>query len=349
MYRIGTFVCASLIATTIAAAQAQWTAQRSTINGSLRGLSVVDSNVVWASGTHGSYLWTRDGGMEWHAGSVPGAERLDFRDVHAVSLDTAYLMAAGTDTGRIYKTTDRGAHWALQYDDTRKGVFLDAIAFFDGKHGLAMGDPMNGRFLVLKTDDGGTHWTQIAASAIPATLPGEAGFAASGTALVTYGTRDAWFATGGGATARVFRTRDGGNSWTVSKAPVAAGNEGSGIFSLAFADANHGVAVGGNYAKPDTAAVTTAYTSDGGVTWTSGTPSGATGYLSGAVYLPGSKGQQLIAVGTEGSATSRDGGKSWSNLSSNPFNVVAADQKTGRVWAAGEGGSIAVLGLATKR
>jgi photosystem II stability/assembly factor-like uncharacterized protein len=131
----------------------------------------------------------------------------------------------------------------------------------------------------------------------------------------------------------------------VSNAPVVGGSSGSGIFSLAFADVSHGVAVGGNYASPDTAAVTTAYTSDGGVTWTAGVPSGATGYLSGAVYLPGSKSQQLIAVGTEGTATSRDGGKNWSKLSPDPFNVVAADSKTGHVWVAGEGGSVAKLSV----
>ena len=352
MHRLATVICATLIATT---AHAQWTEQHSTTGASLRGLSVVDSAVAWASGSGGTYLWTENGGAEWHSATVPEADALDFRDVHAVSRDTAYLMAAGPKLGRIYKTTDRGAHWTLQYNDTRDSVFLDAMAFFDAQHGVVIGDPMGGHFLILTTGDGGAHWTQISPASLPATLPGEAAFAASGTALVTCGPRDAWFATGGGRAARVFRTRDGGATWTVSETPVAAGSGSSGIFSLAFVDATHGVAVGGDYAKPDTMAVTVASTQDGGATWTAVPPSGATGYLSGVTYLPGSgvaagakpSAGSLVAVGTQGTAYSRDGGQRWIRLSSMSLNVVAVDSKTGRVWGAGDQGVIAVSDSST--
>src|SRR5690348_6342065 len=161
-----------------------WTEQHADTRASMRGLSVISDDVAWASGTGGSYLWTKDGGTHWHVGTVPGAASLDFRDVHAVSLDTAYLMAAGQDTARIYRTTDRGAHWTLQYENLEKGAFLDAIAFFDARHALAVGDPIGGRFLLLRTDDAGAHWTRVS-NALPAALPGEAAFAASGTSLVT--------------------------------------------------------------------------------------------------------------------------------------------------------------------
>jgi photosystem II stability/assembly factor-like uncharacterized protein len=340
MRPLQTFVLTLCTATT---AQAQWVRQPTTTQASLRGLSVVDSNVVWASGSEGTYLWTSNGGTEWHSGTVPGATTFDLRGVHAVSLDTAYVMVAGADTARIYKTTDRGAHWTLQYDDTRKGVFLDGIAFFDPQHALVIGDPMGGHFLILKTDDGGAHWRQIPPLTIPAALPDEAEFAASNTALVTYGSRDAWVATGGGRAARVLRTHDGGETWTVHDTPVAAGQSGSGIFSLTFVDAAHGLAVGGNYAKPDTAAIAVAFTSDSGTTWTPATPSGATGYLSGVASLPASQGKRVIAVGTQGTAYSLDGGQHWTRLDTHSLNVVAIDQKTGRVWGAGEDGVIVVL------
>jgi len=340
MRPLGPLVAALCLATP---AQAQWVRQSSTTRASFRGLSVVDSNVVWASGSGGTYLWTNNGGAQWHAGTVPGATSFDLRGVHAVSLDTAYVMVAGTDTARIYKTTDRGAHWTLQYDDTRKGVFLDGIAFFDAKHGLAIGDPMDGHFLILKTDDGGAHWRQLDSTKIPAALPSEAEFAASNTSLVLHGTQDAWFATGGGRVARVLRTHDGGATWTVSETPVTAGQSGSGIFSLAFVDATHGLAVGGNYATPDTTGVTVARTSDGGATWTAVSPSGATGYLSGVVALPSSHGQHFIAVGTQGTAYSLDGGEHWTKLDSHLLNVIAVDHQTRHVWAAGERGTVGML------
>ena len=151
---------------------------------SLRGLSVARDGAVWASGTNGTVLRSMDGGQSWELRSIPDAGSLDLRDIEAISERAAYAMVAGADTARIYHTTDGGDSWVRQYDDTRKGVFLDGIAFFDGSHGIAVGDPLDGRFLVLLTEDGGAHWAQLPAAASPAALPGEAAFAASGTAVI---------------------------------------------------------------------------------------------------------------------------------------------------------------------
>ncbi|MGI9091453.1 MAG: WD40/YVTN/BNR-like repeat-containing protein [Gemmatimonadaceae bacterium] len=314
-------------------------------------MSAVDSSVIWVSGTHGTFLWTENGGAQWHTGVVPGAASLDFRDVHAVSLDTAYLMAAGQDTARIYKTSDRGKHWTLQYDDTSKGAFLDAIVFFDSRHGLALGDPVNGHFTVLETSDGGEHWRRIANNALPAALPNEAAFAASGTALVTCGPHDAWFATGGARVSRVFRSHDAGRSWIASETPIKGGDAAAGIFSLACRNERQGIAVGGNYSHPDSTAISVAYTTDGGSTWTAASPSSATGYLSGVTYLdpardPGGNSRdanRLIGVGTSGTAFSRDGGRTWTRLDSLSLNVVVSPRKTGTALAAGARGSIVAL------
>jgi len=300
----------------------------------IRGLGAGREGAVWATGTHGMYLWTTDGGTTRHFGQVPGATSLDFRDVQVVSSDVVYLMAAAQDTARIYKTTDRGAHWTMQYDDTRRGMFLDALAFFDDTHGLVLGDPVDGRFVILRTDDGGAHWTRIDSAGMPAALPGEAAFAASGTALVTGGAHDAWFATGGGPVSRVFRSHDSGRTWQVSETPVRAGNASAGIFSLSFSDATHGVAVGGNYAAPDTTQITVALTADGGVTWKAAAPSAATGYLSGVTIRPDSRGQSLVAVGTLGTAISRDGGRTWTQFDRLWANSVIATPG-GTIWIAG--------------
>lgn len=321
-----------------------WTVQHADTRASLRGLSVVSDAVAWASGTGGTYLWTSDGGASWHVGTVPGATSLDFRDVHAVSLDTAYLMAAGQDTARIYRTTDRGAHWTLQYENLEKGAFLDAIAFFDARHGLALGDPIGGHFLLLRTDDAGAHWTRIPVSAVPTALDGEAAFAASGTALVTCGPHDAWFATGGGAISRVFRSTDGGASWRVSATPVHAGTA-AGIFSVACSDVRHAIVVGGNYARPDTSVVVAALTSDGGKSWRALPAAHAAGYFSGVASLAESPTRVFIAVGTEGTGLSRDEGDHWVRADSLSLNAVAVAPGRGprRVWGVGARGRIVTI------
>ena len=85
-------------------------AQSSLTTARLRGVSAVSSTVAWASGSDGVYLKTTDGGATWRAGTVPGAEALDFRDVEAFDADTAYLLSIGEgEHSRIYKTTDGGA------------------------------------------------------------------------------------------------------------------------------------------------------------------------------------------------------------------------------------------------
>src|SRR6201989_1565225 len=88
-------------------AGAQWTMQPSGASVRFRGVSAVNGRVAWASGDKGTYARTTDGGRTWHAGQVPGAEGLDFRDVDAFDANTAYLLAIGEgERSRIYKTVD---------------------------------------------------------------------------------------------------------------------------------------------------------------------------------------------------------------------------------------------------
>jgi photosystem II stability/assembly factor-like uncharacterized protein len=324
-------------------ARAQWVPQTPGTDASFRGMSILSPAAAWISGTKGTFAWTENGGREWHAGHVAAASTSDFRAVHAISLDTALLMLSSQDTGRIYRTTDRGATWTLQYDDESKGAFLDAMAFFDSQNGLVLGDPVNGRFVILRTSDGGRHWTHAPGGSLPPSLVGEGAFAASGTSLITCGARDAWFATGGASKSRVFHTSDGGQSWTVAETPIEAGTAAAGIFSLVCRGNRQLVAVGGNYSKPDATAVTVARSNDGGATWTPTAPSPATGFLSGVAYLDAApSSRRMIAVGTEGTVYSLDSGISWTRLDSFSLNVVMADGN-GAAWAAGARGAVAHL------
>src|SRR5690606_38415267 len=102
------------------------TVQESGTDVLLQAVSPVDERVVWVSGHRGTFLRTLDGGETWHVGTVPGADSLQFRDVHAVDKDTAYLLSAGPgDLSRIYKTTDGGGTWTLQYRADIEDAFFD--------------------------------------------------------------------------------------------------------------------------------------------------------------------------------------------------------------------------------
>lgn len=317
--------------------RAQWTPQEGRTDARLRGLSVVDAHLAWASGSKGTILRTTDGGRTWQPRPVPGGAELDFRDIHAVDDRMAYALSIGEgEKSRIYKTTDGGATWTLQHVNRVSKGFLDAIAFLDADHGLALGDPVDGRFMILATDDGATTWKPAPPDGMPPALPGEGAFAASGTCLVVGRDGRAWFGTGGAKTSRVFRSTDRGRTWTAHETPVAAGSPSSGIFSLAFADAERGIAVGGDYKEPARARDLVALTSDGGRTWRrpSGAPPG--GYRSAVAILPGTRGRTLVAVGPTGSDASIDGGESWRRLGTTGFDAVGF-AGAGAGWAAGDG------------
>src|SRR5262245_35611109 len=250
-------------------AHAQWQRQAIGTTADLRGLCAVGPSVAWVGGTKGTYGRTTDAGRTWTVGTVPGADKLDFRDVESFGPDTAYLLSAGLgEDARIYKTTDGGKSWALQIKNTDRDAFFDAIAFWDEKTGIALGDPVRGEFLLIHTDDGGANWKRLKPETLPQALPNEGAFAASGTCLVTHGENDVWFVTGGAKVARVFRSNDRGRTWLVSDTPIRAGVESAGIFSIAFRDRNHGLIVGGDYRKPNDGGVTAALTADAGKTWT---------------------------------------------------------------------------------
>ncbi|HEY3936378.1 MAG TPA: hypothetical protein VGL97_03060 [Bryobacteraceae bacterium] len=313
-----------------------WAQQPSGTTASLRGLDAVSPQVVWASGTKGTYLVTTDGGSHWRSGIVPGAESLDFRDVEAFDANTAYLLLSGMDAAsRLYRTDDGGGHWQLLFTNPDANGFLDALAFWDRRHGIILGDPVDGHFAIFTTEDGGTLWQR---RQTPLALREEGAFAASGTCLITQGRRNAWFATGGPGAARVFRSSDRGKSWKVSPTPLSGGVKSAGIFSLAFSDARHGIAVGGDYQDPRAGIHTIALTTDAGKTWAAPDGGALRGYRSAVVFVGSDR---VIAVGSSGSDISRDGGQHWQAISDVGFNAVAAAGNN--VWAAGAKGIITKL------
>ena len=310
---------------------AQWNAQSSGTAVELRGLSVVSPSVAWASGQQGTVIRTIDGGRTWMAGTVAGAATLDLRAIAAISARTAFAMSIG-DSSRIFRTTDGGRTWSLQFVSTRKGSFLDAIRFWDARHGIAVSDPVDGKFLVVTTKDGGDTWQETPAAGMPPALPNEGAFAASGSCLVVHGPGDAWFVTGGALVARVFHSTDSGRHWTVSDSPIRAASASQGIFSVAFRDAMHGVIGGGDYSKAALGGRNVAVTHDGGRSWTVvDSAASPQGFRSAVEFVPGTRGRELVAVGINGTDRSHDGGLTWAATDSVPYNSVQFSGRTGFV------------------
>jgi photosystem II stability/assembly factor-like uncharacterized protein len=326
---------AALLSSTSAFAQS-WQATPSGTSAELRGLSVVSDKVAWASGARGTVLRTVDG-AHWQAMQVPDADKIDFRDIHAVDANTAIAMGAGPGAAsRIYRTSDGGATWKLMATNQVTEGFWDAMAFWDKDNGILFGDPVKGSFQVYTTVDGGASWQEVAAKGLEA-MPNEGAFAASGTCLTVAGTNDAWFATGGSATSRVFHSLDRGKTWRPASTPIPAGAPARGVFSVAFLNAKEGFAAGGDYKETQMGGINGALTLDAGASWTPVHMKPA-GYMSVVVPVPGAP-RALVAAGLAGSGYSLDAGKTWTALDTTPMNTVGfAGPASG--WAVGPKGLV---------
>ena len=309
----------------------------------LQAVSPVNERIVWVSGHSGTWARTLDGGATWQTGRVPGADSLQFRDVHAASADSAWLMSAGTGPlSRIFRTIDGGRSWRELHVAREAEAFYDCMDFWDSRSGLVFSDAVAGRLLILATTDGDT-WAPLPGERLPAALPGEGSFAASGGCLVTLGDRHAWVGMGNTTESRVLMTRDRGRTWRAVQTPVVAG-EANGLTTVAFRDTLHGVALGGRIGAPDEFADAVATTRDGGQTWTLGGRPPFPGALYGGTYVPGA-GPTIVAVGPNGMTWSRDDGGTWAPLDTLAYWSIGF-AAPGAGWAVGPNGRIVRVELA---
>ncbi|MES2123079.1 MAG: oxidoreductase [Gemmatimonadota bacterium] len=344
MRTVPALMLSTLCAASLAAQRPVVTEQTSGTTQLLQAVSAVNDHVVWVSGHGGVVARTTDGGDHWTILPVPGTEKLEFRDIHAVSPDVAWAMSAGPGPqSRIYRTTDGGATWGLQFTNADTSAFYDCITFFDSKTGVAFSDAVGDRTMILRTSDAGEHWDLIPASAAPAALKGEGGFAASGGCLVSSGSKRGWVATGS-PEARMLRTDDAGKSWRPFATPFVRSAQGAGMTATSWLDEKRGIGVASNISArgtSDTSSAAVGISDDGGMTWKLVSRPSAPGGIYGVTWVPGAGRSTAVASALSGLQVTTNAGVSWTAATTGPYWSVGAAGR--RVWGVGPRGRITRL------
>ncbi len=303
----------------------------------LRGLSAVSDRVVWASGTNGQVGISTDGGSSWSWRQIPGFEKVDFRDIEAFDEQTAVVMGVGSP-GYVLRTTDKGKNWMVVYRNEDKRIFMDALFFWNDRAGMILGDPIDGRFFILRSFDGGQSWREIPAGNRPPAQPGEACFAASGSNIASVRRDEAIFVSGG-THARVF-LRD-----QAIRLPLVQGLESTGANAVATYQSNRArraqqiVVVGGDFSNDKIDSAVCAVSFDGGNSWR--LPNrGPHGYRSGVTWIDA---KRLVACGTSGVDVSKNAGLDWRSIGTTGYHVCGKAKKGQTIFLAGAKGRIARL------
>ncbi len=323
---------------------------------SIRGLSVVNDNIIWASGSGGSVARSTDGGNSFTWMKVPGYEKTDFRDIEAFDKNTAIIMGI-TNPAAIFKTTDGGNNWVKVFEDTIKGAFLDAMNFStDNKTGMIVGDPLEGMHspYLLYTEDQGNSWKKIHNN-IHNTIEmadGESFFASSGTNLAVTGNIPWWVLVSGGKSSNGYVLyKNSENVWNYYTKgnpyafPIIQGGQSTGANSIALHSSKgngyFGVAVGGDFSKDTISSNNCVLFFMHGELYEIRQPKTLPhGYRSCVIYLDKNN---LLTCGTSGIDISKDGGNNWELISKESFHVCQKAKKGKAVFLAGGNGRIAKL------
>jgi photosystem II stability/assembly factor-like uncharacterized protein len=302
-----------------------------------RGLSAISDQIAWASGSGGTVIRTIDGGKTWEDVSIPDTDTIQYRDIEAFDANTAIVLSAGLPAV-IYKTTDGGKNWDQKYFSMVEGTFYDAMDFWDEQEGIAFGDAIDSRLLILKTTDGGENWVELPFEQRPKSIAGQGGFAASGTCLRTQGDSAVYIGLGG-PEASLFYSQDRGITWNKTISPLQSGQPSEGIFSIDFKNDLEGIMVGGDYRGDSLSNINAAYTTNGGRTWlpmrSSNKPGG---YRSGVAIWN----NYVFTVGRESCDFYQEGKEGYQPMNGGYYAVdVSRDEQA--VWASGPKGQIAKL------
>lgn len=302
-----------------------------TIQSSFRGLSAVDNNIVWVSGSNGTVGGSVDGGKSWKWMRIKGYEKKDFRDIEAFSKTTAIVMAI-SEPAYILRTTDGGNSWKIVFEDHTKGMFLDAMDFQNDKSGIVLGDPIGNRFFIARSFDGGKTWKSIPHENRPMADSGEACFASSGTNIRKLHKAKSLFVSGG-LSAHLFI---GNKKLNI---PISQGKQSTGSNSVALKNSKNMIIVGGDFLAKDSTYRNCVITSDGGKSFYFPNTS-PSGYRSCVEFL---QKNSWITCGLNGVDISNDNGMNWRNISKESFHVCRKSKRGNVIYFAGNNGRIGKL------
>ena len=310
---------------------------------SLRGLSVVNDEVVWVCGSNGTVGRSSNGGKDWKWKVVKGFEKRDFRDIEAFDATTAVIIAVG-EPAHILRTVDGGETWKVVYENKTPGMFLDAMEFWNEQAGIVIGDPIDGRFFITRTFDGGSTWKDIPVDRRPQADSGEACFAASGTNIRALDNDEAVFISGGKTSSLFIRD-------SKTKLPIIQGKETAGANSIAVWDRYHRkggdrlVVVGGDFAADSSSESNCFYSTDRGKTWHA-PKKGPNGYRSCVEYLDK---RILVTCGLSGVDYTTDNASTWQSISKEGFHVCRIAKIGKTIYLAGSNGKVAKLEYGGRR
>lgn len=307
------------------------------MTGSIRGLDVLSESCVWISGSGGEYCFTTDKGQTWTMGTVPGAEALDFRDVHAFSEESALLMSAGPgNASRIYRTDDAGESWALTHQNEEADGFFDGMDFLNDEEGILFSDPIDSKLNLLTTEDGGRNWSRLSPATLPELKKGEYAFAASGTSIMYDWEGGIWIVTGG-STARIWHGFSLDGPWEITTPPTIHGDAAAGLFSIAPRSVIKRIAVGGHYIDTEKSGSNIVLWDEESLGW----------YVpEGGKMLPFMEcvrwisSKAVMAAGPPGVYLSTDIGQTWEQVSDLGFHTFDVSEKGRTGWLASNHGKV---------
>lgn len=303
---------------------------------SFRGLSVVSDSVLWLSGSKGTVGKSLDGGRTFTWMHPAGFEKRDFRDVEAFDANTAIIMAVDSPAN-ILKTTDGGRTWKTVYERHLQGIFLDAMSFKNNQRGVCVGDPINMRFWLVETNDGGDTWQETPPPFRPQSVREEALFASSGTNLqFTDDPRFEYGFVSGGYQSRLFMMPRSRNApAAVIELEINKDLQSTGANSLAINGKTY-VVLGGDFNDYKMEMYNSTYSNNFGKSWGSpGYP--PAGYKSCVIWKDD---KNLIATGLAGTDISLKGPKEWKHISDIQFHVVQKAKTGAAIFLAGGNGRI---------
>ncbi len=314
---------------------------------SIRGLSLPNEKTIWASGSKGSIVYSKDGGIHFNWKQIAGYENRDFRSIHAWN-DKEAVVAAIEAPAIVLKTIDGGENWYKVYENKDSLMFLDAIHFKDDQNGSIVGDPINNHLFLLNTFDKGEHWQQVKSDYFKSDLnEGEACFASSSSNMGHSFNYD--FIVTGGNTSRL---------WINGEArdlPIIQGGKTTGANSIGISpNGSNMLIVGGDFAQKERTENNIvclqlyvqikasmknikASNSNWKIKKQIGNPHG---FKSSVCFITN---KLVVATGTSGVDISNNAGKKWDLISTESFHVVQKQPGKMVAFFAGANGRIGYI------